>query len=369
VAALYLDIETSLLLSNPKSKARHTRELQLQGLPFALAISDSAERGHKTWLPKKLAELWAVMLPADLVVNWALISFDIPMMVANLARTQQVPVDTIRQLLFDPVACIEHTTVRMERLHVPAQVNLSRSKRGSDPEAVNWLRSGDPALVAEVVDYCRCDVELIIDLHRLICSGSWLHLPAQPGKRERKQELWVRVMPDSFAIDLSWWQPDNWAGPALASARRQHSLALGRRHERTGAPAAQSTGRQPGFFLFWFATLGHRTTARSGRTTGAAQADPTTHRRLFYGSDAHARDGNAFRHHIRTPAHRHRAVFRHQHGKRLGETLCRVRARRGSGARRRGDCKGHQGHRTGRHCRPHRKRAGDRLPGDDRRGR
>jgi hypothetical protein len=69
VAALYLDIETSLLLSNPKSKARHTRELQLQGLPFALAISDSAERGHKTWLPKKLAELWAVMLPADLVVT------------------------------------------------------------------------------------------------------------------------------------------------------------------------------------------------------------------------------------------------------------------------------------------------------------
>ena len=42
--------------------------------------------------------------------------------------------------------------------------------------------------------------------------------------------------------------------------------------------AAQSTGRPAGSFLFLFATWGHRMAARSGRTAGAAQADPPTHR-------------------------------------------------------------------------------------------
>lgn len=47
-----------------------------------------------------------------------------------------------------------------------------------------------------------------------------------------------------------WPQPNDWAGPAAAGAYAPYGLAHERRHERPGAPAAQSTSRPTGSFLF-----------------------------------------------------------------------------------------------------------------------
>ena len=80
---LYRAHQEPLLLSNLEISARHIRELQCHMPPFTL--QRQARPGM--WLPGTLAELGVVMLPVDLVVNPALISFGIPMMAAKRRAT------------------------------------------------------------------------------------------------------------------------------------------------------------------------------------------------------------------------------------------------------------------------------------------
>lgn len=89
----------------------------------------------------------------------------------------------------------------MGRLEVVAQANLGRASAAAAPQ--RWAGWGaDPALFARAVDYSHDDVELVIDLHRLILASSWLHLPAQPGRLGQERKLWVYIMPDGSAVDL-----------------------------------------------------------------------------------------------------------------------------------------------------------------------
>ena len=127
------------------------------------------------------------------------------------------------------------------------------------------------------------------------------HAAGGPGREPGPDQLWH---PDdgSFAarnqhvsMDLvraAAAPPNPWAwieraslvaaqslGQASTRGRKRPTASQTNGGTRALARAAtQSTGRPAGSFLFLFATWGHRMAARFGRTAGAAQADPPTHR-------------------------------------------------------------------------------------------
>jgi len=175
---IYLDTETTKFFADPEI-ARLPRSQQIPALAAhvgcAVTFDDAA--GWRTWWPGDMAALWA-SLRGRQIAGWNVVHFDVPLIqqAAALAGVSDPGLDPWTAL--DLFAEIRTRTSRWYKLEEIAQANLGRGKSGDGQLASEWLRSDDPTLAQRAADYCRLDVQLVIDLHQ-IASDLGLLLPAR----------------------------------------------------------------------------------------------------------------------------------------------------------------------------------------------
>jgi DEAD/DEAH box helicase domain-containing protein len=186
---IYLDIETLDFFQDPHIAAL-PRARQLAAIRFGLAVTYDARSGAwNHWFADDLAGLWDHLAGAEQIVGWNIISFDIPVIGANLARSGR----TIQT--GDPPCCdlfdlIRRDTGRWYKLDVIAETNLGRQKLAHGQQAVEWLRAGDTESLRLAAEYCQEDVQIVMDLHAILEQGMPLRLPARRERRERHDVRW-----------------------------------------------------------------------------------------------------------------------------------------------------------------------------------
>lgn len=196
----YLDIEILDWFQDPAIAAL-PRWRQHAALRFGLATTyidngvdarGQEDCGWQTWWPDDIKQLWlSIVRASGPIVTWNGDEFDIPYLIVQAVRAG-ITTDPWRDLpeSLDLMALIRHESKRLSgkerwyKLEVIAQANLGRGKIGHGDEAAAWLRSGDPELIQRAADYCRDDVQLLIDLYARLRSGEPLICPARPDRRE-----------------------------------------------------------------------------------------------------------------------------------------------------------------------------------------
>lgn len=194
---IYLDIETLDFFQDPHIAAL-PRGDQIAAIRFGCAVTHDS-----------VAETWREWLDADDLLRylrhgrsslcgWNIIDFDLPV-IGNSAKSQSGPASIQAIDLFD---LIRQATGRWYKLDVVAQENLGRQKLSHGQQATEWLRSGDPAQMAKALEYCREDVQLVVDLHQLLLDGEALRLPPRLARREENEIL--------FSLDANGQPQAEW---------------------------------------------------------------------------------------------------------------------------------------------------------------
>jgi hypothetical protein len=197
---IYLDIEILDWFQGPEIAAL-PRWRQHAALRFGLATTYSEngvdaqgqeDRGWRTYWPADIKTLWLdICRSTGPIVTWNGDEFDIPYLIVQAVRAD-ITSDPWRDLpdSFDLMALIRRESKRIDgkerwyKLEAIAYANLGRGKSGHGDEAAAWLRSGDPELIQRAADYCRDDVQLVMDLHQKLLAGEPLICPARPERRE-----------------------------------------------------------------------------------------------------------------------------------------------------------------------------------------
>ncbi len=204
---IYLDIEILDWFQDPEI-AKLPRWRQHAALRFGLATTYDENNGWLTWWPDQIKDLWLrICTTPGPIVTWNGDEFDIPYLIVQAVR-EGITTDPWQQLppSFDLMALIRRESKRMDvkerwyKLEAIAYANLGRGKIGHGDEAAAWLRSGDPALIAQAADYCRDDVQLVKELHERLLSGLSLICPARPERREY-QELRVTLPEQEATVE------------------------------------------------------------------------------------------------------------------------------------------------------------------------
>lgn len=194
---IYLDIETLDFFGDAHIKDL-PREEQLKALRFGCAVTaqvlPTGEMLWREWGVGHAHQLYRDLLwsPFDTqIVGWNIAGFDIPVIRANLRPDSfedsfEIPDDRI----IDLFAQIRATTGRWYKLEDVAMATLGRGKLADGQQATEWLRSGDPVLTRKALDYCRHDVQLVMDLHGRLLSGEYLRLPPRTKRGERNEIHW-----------------------------------------------------------------------------------------------------------------------------------------------------------------------------------
>jgi hypothetical protein len=194
---IYLDIETLDFFQDPHIAAL-PRARQLAAIRFGLAVTyDRRDGAWRHWFAEDLAGLWDHLAsaapagggPAGAIVGWNILSFDLPVIGANLARSECM-IQTGNLPCCDLFDLIRRDTGRWYRLDVVAEANLGRRKLSHGQQATAWLRAGDAESLRLAAEYCQEDVQIVVDLHALLAAGEPLRLPARRERREHKDLLW-----------------------------------------------------------------------------------------------------------------------------------------------------------------------------------
>lgn len=196
---IYLDTETEKFFSDPDI-ARLPREAQIPALAghFGCAVTYDAQRGWREWWPEQVRALWHT-LRDNQIAGWNVIHFDVPLIqqAASLAGESDPGLDSWTAL--DLFAEIRTRTQRWYKLEEIAQANLGRGKSGDGQSAAEWLRSGDATLRQRAIEYCRLDVQLVIDLHALAQSDGLVLPPRARDDDLTTYRYWI-------GDDGSHWQ-------------------------------------------------------------------------------------------------------------------------------------------------------------------
>jgi hypothetical protein len=210
---IVLDIETLDFFDDPHIK-RLPRPIQLLAMQFGCAYTYDTTADmwvsywpvdHNTPLPPDesvlcdrhaLMALWRRLINQT-ILGWNLFEFDMPYIMLHINKLGYEGDAWLDPMsIIDLMAIIKRATRpfgkdRWYKLGDIAQVNLGRGKLGDGRQAAEWLRSGDPALVARAAAYCREDVQLCLDLFRL-SQTTGLLLPARPERDEESDlRLWL----------------------------------------------------------------------------------------------------------------------------------------------------------------------------------
>lgn len=187
------------------------REAQLMMMQFGLAVAvvndeygNVETRTYGVGQDRPSRDLWSLLCKADQIVTFNGLKFDLPIsyLEAMFDEGVHLPWPEAQQIdLFDS---INRATGRWYSLNDVARATLGREKSSTGRQAAEWLKSGDPALIAECVDYCRLDVELTRALWLHACGEQKpLLLPAREKKREAHgYRLWLDL--DGEPTRLEW---------------------------------------------------------------------------------------------------------------------------------------------------------------------
>jgi hypothetical protein len=187
------------------------REAQLMMMQFGLAVAvlndeygNVETRTYGIGQDRPARDLWSLLCKADQIVTFNGLKFDLPIsyLEAMFDEGVHLPWPQARQIdLFDS---INRATGRWYSLNDLALATLGREKSADGRKAAQWLKSGEPALIAECVDYCRLDVELTRALWLHACGEQKpLILPAREKKREAHgYRLWLDL--DGEPVRMEW---------------------------------------------------------------------------------------------------------------------------------------------------------------------
>lgn len=184
---IYLDIETLDFFQDPHIKALPRSE-QLKAIRFGIAVTyDSDTDEWKEWR-SEYARLLHGYLRGKAVAGWNIRSFDLPIIASN--ADHEFNENALQYAAFDLFDEIRRTTGRWYKLDVVADANLGRQKLSHGQQATEWLRSGHEQDIAKAFEYCREDVQLVVDLHQHLLDGNPLFLPKRPERKELNDIAW-----------------------------------------------------------------------------------------------------------------------------------------------------------------------------------
>lgn len=177
---LYFDIETLDLIPPDRD---------LSKVRFGIGVTQETGADARTWQTVQVSELARYLLNSDAekIVGWNILDFDLRVLEHNTG----IMLGMLRGCVFDLMHEIRVDTRRWYKLDAIAVANLDRLKIGRGDLAVEWLNSGDPQQIAQAFDYCRDDVELVIQLHEKILRGEPLRLPARATRKEHNDYWWL----------------------------------------------------------------------------------------------------------------------------------------------------------------------------------
>ncbi len=191
---IFLDIETTTWFSDPEIKAL-PRDQQLRAMRFGCAVTCEVAP-HETlwqeWTANQIDALYHYLCWAKQpICGWNSLAFDWPVILDNAERAGvqllEIEHETVKHIdIFD---FIRIKTGRWYSLEMVAQANLGRGKLADGQKAAEWLRSGEPDLVAKVFEYCRYDVQLTMDLAVILKRGEPLRLPPRTQRQELNEVL------------------------------------------------------------------------------------------------------------------------------------------------------------------------------------
>lgn len=210
---IYLDIET-LDFFQDVHIARLPREAQLAAMRFGCAVTyhSRLEQWREWRTPSRLLD--KLIWDWNPVVGWNILDFDLPVIANNAVARGWTPGEQLpyaeswrdclsASRIIDLMALIRDATRRWYSLETVAVTNLGRGKLADGQQAAEWLRSGGPEQIARALEYCRHDVQLVIDLHAILLRGEPLRLPPRAKRQEINEMLWwldgrVEYIPDAL---------------------------------------------------------------------------------------------------------------------------------------------------------------------------
>lgn len=191
---IYLDSETLDFFSDPHIKSLPRAE-QIATMRFGCAVTFDSESGEwREWLPDQILDLYGYLFSysSNTLVGWNISDFDVHVIAYNAMAAPGYKGDLADLMVhqIDLFAMIRQQTGRWYKLDSVAERNLGRSKLADGQSAAEWLRSGDPALAAKALEYCREDVQIVVDLHAKLLAGESLILPRRPERQELNDLRW-----------------------------------------------------------------------------------------------------------------------------------------------------------------------------------
>jgi DEAD/DEAH box helicase domain-containing protein len=175
---IYLDVETQRLAEEVPGGWDSIRAFGL-----TVAVTWDAAHEFRDWYEADVGRLIDELKRFDRIVTFNGNRFDFEVLSAYgdvrplREKSLDILVDLKRRLGF-----------RVSLQHL-AQATLRKQKTGSGLDAVQWWRSGDPALRQRVVDYCRMDVEILRDIVAQGRREGFVRVPAQ-GKELSVYVAW-----------------------------------------------------------------------------------------------------------------------------------------------------------------------------------
>lgn len=195
---VFLDIETTTWFDQDHIKAL-PRDQQIKAMRFGCAVTcfvndevASDEPVWQEWTANQIDALYHYLCWANQqICGWNSLAFDWPVIINNAERAGvqllEIEHETVRHAdLFD---FIKEKTGRWYSLETVAQANLGRGKLADGQKAAEWLRSGEPDLVAKALEYCRYDVQLTMDLAAILKRGEPLRLLPRAQRQELNEVL------------------------------------------------------------------------------------------------------------------------------------------------------------------------------------
>ncbi len=168
ITEIYLDAETQRIADEVQGGWGNIRAFGL-----SVAVTWDAANGYREWYEPDAGRLIGELRAFDRIVTFNGLRFDLEVLSAygdvRELRTKSLDLlqDLKRRLGF---------RVSLQSL---AQATLGKGKTASGLEAVQWWRSGDPALRQRVVDYCRMDVEILREAVAYGRREGFVKIPSQ----------------------------------------------------------------------------------------------------------------------------------------------------------------------------------------------
>ena len=168
MAEIYLDAETQRLSDEVSGGWENIRAFGL-----AVAVTWDARNEFREWYEADAGRLIGELRAFDRIVTFNGLRFDLEVLSAY------GDVHELRGKSLDLLQDLKRRLGFRVSLQNLAQATLGKRKTGSGVEAVQWWRSGDPALRQRVVEYCRMDVEILRDIVTHGRREGFVRVPSQ----------------------------------------------------------------------------------------------------------------------------------------------------------------------------------------------